>query len=254
MNDANPTSRFCTACGQELTPNARLCPACRTDQRTIYRRVKAVLSIFSAFSVVLGVITIAISLFPSAHRTLFPRQHVEVYTVDSSFVEKTETLEMTVVNRGNVDVFLSKVVFHPADSELYPLLPRGFVTNKWLKSGEAYIHVGKPTTAVNLRSYWARITPKALRKAVNWKGFKEKRYCYKLTPLDTDRGDTGKTPIKESIPIRTMVHYSVNKAEEQVVEEESARKFSGEIFESGHRTCQEWRKTASADSRNRIGD
>jgi len=106
-DNASPT--LCIACASKINNAANICPHCHVDQRNNYRNIKRIVTFFSALSVVLGVITIAISLYPDATRFLFPKEKIDVYALESTYVGKEEVLEMTAINTGNVDLFLNKV-------------------------------------------------------------------------------------------------------------------------------------------------
>lgn len=240
-----PSPRLCVACAAELHETAKSCPNCHTDQRKIVRNIKRVVTVFSGISVVFGVITIAISLYPNAIRILFPNQKIDLYELKTHYVGKEELLEMTVINTGNIDLFLNKVVFEPIDKEKYPL-KRRFVTNKWVKHGEAFIHRGKAITAVNFKHYFTPMNAERFLESYrDLEGFNKHKYCFRMVALDNEFDDTGRIPVKLStIPIKATLFYS--SIDRRKVEKfMSSKDLKGQIFLRESSSCKDWVKNST---------
>lgn len=242
MAENTSDSRLCVACATELNDHANVCPACHVDQRKKYRNLKRIVGVFSGVSVILGVITIAVSLYPNAVRFLFPEEKIDIYALESYKVAKEEVIAMTVVNTGNVDLFLNKVVFEAVDQESYPLVRR-FVTNKWVKYGEAYIHKGLAITAVNTRSFFTPMNAERFSESYRHVGdFDNHKYCFKIVVLDDEFDDKGRVPIKiSSIPVEATLYYS-SKDRDSVEKFKSNKKLRGQIFFREVKVCKDWIK------------
>ena len=242
----------CIACATSIHITAKICPECLTDQRTKQRRLKKTIAAFSGVSVVLGVITIAVSLFPNAYKLINPKLDFDIYSVDASFVSKLEILEMTMFNKGNVDVFVSKVIFKAIDKDKYPINDRLFITNKWVKGNEAFVYSGSPTTARNLLEDWMHVQGGWFDKISKARGFKENQECFKIVTLDKDIGDTGQTPLPHFIPIEAFIYYS-SKDSTKVSIKKSRKNLGGQIFQKTTGDCRVWFESLKTVDKTKIG-
>ena len=130
----NATTLRCHACAEDIRPGARICPQCGVDQRPVWRAIKRGVATLSALSVLLGVITIAISLAPQAWNTIAYREAVDIYSYKPLSSDGRSTI--TLINTGRADLFINEISLKPKDEKAFTVTHRKIVINRWLKIGE----------------------------------------------------------------------------------------------------------------------
>ncbi|WP_416899346.1 MAG: hypothetical protein ACMVY4_06395 [Minwuia sp.] len=123
----------CQFCISEIHPESRICSVCGTDQRAAVRHFKRWGAILSTLSVVLGILTIAISLWPQALRALFYEEGIDIYEYVAR--EAPGRSKLTFLNNGDGDLFVNEVVFEYV-SDAGNRLDRTIIVNEWIRRNE----------------------------------------------------------------------------------------------------------------------
>lgn len=191
--------------------------------------MKRAVALFSAASVVLGVITIAGSLLVQAMETLNYNEAVDVYTYKPPNVEGQSIL--TLINAGSGDVFVNEVRMEPADKVAFPIRAKNIVVNRWIKTGEVLSLpiTGKPDSslvAIPVEGYGKRLTDLTSRPD---KG----RACFSLRIFDSELKDVGLSDQADaaikSIDVSTTLSFS-SKRSQSLKTSESRKTLSAKIM------------------------
>ncbi|MEM1276517.1 MAG: zinc ribbon domain-containing protein [Pseudomonadota bacterium] len=131
------TTRICVACASEIDARATLCPHCGTRQEPIKRWAVRIAAILSALSVLLSVITVGVSLFPTAWIALFPEEKARLYDLSFNRADFRRTqARFSVANYGNQDLYINRFRLMPSNPELAKLNNLNFAVGEWLRVAE----------------------------------------------------------------------------------------------------------------------
>lgn len=129
--------RQCVACASSIDAQASLCPSCSTRQNPAARWAVRVGAVLSAASVLLSVITVAVSFFPSAWSAVFPQEHARLYEIgfDRANLKRSKA-RVSLANYGNQDLFVARIKLEPADPDLAEITRFNYVVSEWLRVAE----------------------------------------------------------------------------------------------------------------------
>ncbi len=124
---------------------ARICPHCGTRQSPWSRWALRIVGVLSAASVLLSLITVAVSFFPQAWVELFPKEEVRLLEVafDSLDIGQRKQARTRLANLGNQDLFIIRVRLEPADKALAEVPSYNYLVNEWLRVSENRLILNK---------------------------------------------------------------------------------------------------------------
>ena len=195
----------CISCASKIDKEAKVCPHCSTYQRRTQRILYKTISTFSAASVVLGVITIAISLFPQAYDSLFYHESLDIFTIKPRVTNGRGVI--TFVNTGIGDLYINEVQFEVANKEKYPIKSKNIIVNRWVKKSEvlSYTFIRKE------KPFWSYITPSGFEKRYEkYKDQYREKYinCFMLEIIDSEFNDEGVASSLNNISVISKIFYS----------------------------------------------
>lgn len=109
-------STQCVACGTEINIGFPICRVCQTHQKKSSRVVKKFITWFSGISVVLGALTVILSLYPQAKKSIYYNEDIELVSVNATMSFAPGSL--SILNRGDGDVYVSTITLGVEGTDL----------------------------------------------------------------------------------------------------------------------------------------
>ena len=210
--EAQPEDISCVACATTIKARARICPNCGTRQNPYGRWFVRAVAGLSAVSLLLSIVTVGISLFPSAWTALFPEEAARLYEIgfDSASLTRRQA-RFNLANTGNQDLYLNRIKLEAAAPELSDFRGLVFVISEWLRTSEnrEFLVPLKPLggkfSAVPVAGFAARL------ERLSVLAF-EPRGCFRLLvhPADPDgpRPVPAHSAAKATFPMQATLFYS----------------------------------------------
>jgi len=215
----------CSLCRTKISTFAKICSVCGSHQNEKVRSLRKIVAFFSAASVILGVLVLAVSNFPSAVKTIFPKNEVDIYSIET--ISAGKSTEVTFVNSGNTDIFLSKVTYEvPGITNKIGSYSQ--LVNRWLKPKELFTFRTHKRTVNDQVTYSQIVGPKRVMEIDSEENEKKIKYCYGLAYLSSDINEV---PIIHKKIDEVDVHATIkfSSSDGSISEFKSKKKISGLI-------------------------
>ena len=182
----------CHRCGQDVIAGAPICGQCGNAQSRWRFGVHRGLSILSSFTLIVGALTVLVSLLPSALTELVDMRKIELLTYQHR--GNTQMGTIPLLNSGRGDAFVHSIVLVPEDRQTYPLRPITIRLNTLIKEGDGLqTRIGQPAP---LGPSFAGVVPETIPGLITDNTLDQDRIdrCFRTRLLDADLDGVGLSP------------------------------------------------------------
>lgn len=198
----------CPICAKEVSELARKCPNCGSFQKKSFRIINGIVKVFSGIAILITAITLCISFFPEAYRSVFYEDDIEIHSIKPRISGGKGLI--TIENKGDGDIFINEISFALEDT-VYNIKPRNIIVNQWIKKSEV---LSLPYSAfANSPNYqlWPYISATKfirLKESLSDSLFAKARIFFRLEIFDQEYNDNPFPQKIAGLEVKGIIRYS----------------------------------------------